>query len=417
MKRAQARLLVMLCTPVCAATLLAAPAHAATTINLGTAGAFAVLAGSAITNSGPSTIVGKIGISPLPAETGLALCPAVGGCVTLTGTRHSADDIAAQAKQDLTAAYDAAVGQPSDQTIAADLEGMTFLPGVYRSASSLGLTGEVTLDGRNDPDAVFLFQAGSTLTTAVASSINLINGANACNVFFQVGSSATLGAASTFHGTILAHTSITLGDGVTVYGRLLAGEQASQEGAVTLLRDTITVPDCAGGEDAVAPPVDVPPDPDVPPGAGVPPVVVADPGAGALPAVGSPVVVALPESGVPTAVVMQLPPVVVEQSSIVVVTLPPSNLAAPPAVTSRLTIPTPAVAEDAPTISPVTLTSLPVTGADTLAFPVGAVLLAMGIGTVVLTAGPRTGQPRRGRGTGRRHPGARGAPGMPLSLR
>jgi hypothetical protein len=107
------------------------------------------------------------------------------------------------------------------------------------------MTGTLILDGENNPDAVFIFQTASTLITAASGNISLIRGAQACNIFWKVGSAATLGAGSTFRGTIMAHDTITLGDAVTVDGRLLAGEQASGAGAVTLIHDTITAPTCA----------------------------------------------------------------------------------------------------------------------------------------------------------------------------
>jgi hypothetical protein len=225
----------------------AAPARAATTVDLGTAGAFAVLAGSGITNTKQTTITGDIGTHPLSSETGVAPCPSAADCVYLTGSNHPADATALQAKKDLTSAYDAAASQSPDAALAPDLGGLTFTSGVYRAASSLQLTTEVTLDAQNVGGAVFIFQIGSSLVTASASSVKLVNGASACNVFFQVGSAATLGTASTFRGTILAHDDISLGDAVTVDGRLLGGEQASGTGAVTLIHDTITAPSCTSG--------------------------------------------------------------------------------------------------------------------------------------------------------------------------
>ena len=225
----------------------AGPARAATTVDLGTAGAFAVLAGSGITNTGQSTITGDIGTSPTPAETGVDPCPTAANCVTLTGSNHPADATALQAKKDLTTAYDAAAGQSADAALAADLNGLTFTSGVYHAAGSLGLTGQVTLDAKNVEGAVFIFQVGSSFVTASASSVRLINGASACNVFFQVGSAATLGSTTAFKGTILAHDDISVGDGVTVDGRLLGGEQASGTGAVTLIHDTVTAPTCTSG--------------------------------------------------------------------------------------------------------------------------------------------------------------------------
>ena len=208
--------------------------QAATSVGLGTADSFAVLAGSGITNTGATTITGDIGTFPTTTiDEG-----ATG--ITLIGTNHGGDAVTQEAKDDLVTAYNDAAGQGPVTTISADLGGSTLVAGVYNSASSLGLTGTLTLDAEGDADAVFIFQAGSTLTTAVDSSIVLINGAQSCNVFWQVGSSATLGTDSTFRGSILALTSISLTTGATVDGRLLA-----RDGAVTLDTNTITRAVCA----------------------------------------------------------------------------------------------------------------------------------------------------------------------------
>jgi hypothetical protein len=145
------------------------------------------------------------------------------------GATHAGDAQAAQAKLDLLAAYNAAAALTPTAALAGDIGGQTFGPGVYHSASSLGITGTVTLDAHGDPNAVFTFQMGSTLITASASNVKLINGAQASNVFWQVGSSATLGTTTSFAGTIMALASITVTTGVTVDGRALA-----LNGAVTL---------------------------------------------------------------------------------------------------------------------------------------------------------------------------------------
>ncbi|HSM44767.1 MAG TPA: ice-binding family protein [Acidimicrobiia bacterium] len=198
-------------------------------VGLGTADDFAVLAGSAITNTGPTTITGDVGIHPDSAVTGF-------GSVTLNGDLHVADAVAEQAKVDLVTAYEDAENRTVTETIATELGGQTLTAGVYDStAGTFGITGQLTLDAQNDPNAVFIFQMATTLGTAAASSVNLINGADACNVFWQVGSSATLGATSSFVGNILALTSITIGNGATVEGRTLA-----RNGAVTLDTNTIT---------------------------------------------------------------------------------------------------------------------------------------------------------------------------------
>jgi hypothetical protein len=191
-------------------------------VGLGTAAAFAVLGGSTVTNTGPTVLTGNLGLSPGSSVTGFP--PG-----TVSGTTHVADAAALQAQTDLTTAYNDAAGRTGGTTISADLGGRTLTPGVYTSASSLGLTGTLTLDGQGDENAVFIFQAGSTLTAAPGSSVMLIGGAQACNVVWQVGSSATLNTGTTFKGNILALTSITLNTGTQVDGSTLA-----RNGAVTL---------------------------------------------------------------------------------------------------------------------------------------------------------------------------------------
>jgi hypothetical protein len=224
---------------------------AATGVPLGTAGDFAVLAGSGITNTGATTIGGDSGSSPTSSETGFGSCPAA-DCVSQTGTNHidpDPNDSATQsAKAALTNAYNVAAGQ-TPTTISTELAGQTLAAGVYNSASgTFGMSGTLTLDAGDDPNAVFIFQTAEgtgTLITGGTGNVSLIRSAQSCNVFWKVGTSATLGAGSTFRGTIMAHTSISLGASVTVDGRLLAGEQASGAGAVTLINDTIVKPVCA----------------------------------------------------------------------------------------------------------------------------------------------------------------------------
>jgi hypothetical protein len=206
-------------------------------VGLGTAADFAVLAGSAVTNTGPTTVNGNLGVSPEEAVTGFPP-----GIVS-NGTIHAADAVAAQAQNDLTTAYNDAAGRTGAATVAGDLGGQTLTAGVYNSASSLGLTGTLTLDGQGDENAVFIFQAGSTLTTASASHVSLIGGAVPCNVFWQVGSSATLGTDSVFTGNLLALTSITMTTGATIDGRMLA-----RNGAATMDTNTITRALCPAAE-------------------------------------------------------------------------------------------------------------------------------------------------------------------------
>jgi hypothetical protein len=196
-------------------------------VAMGSADGVAVMAAATITNTGATTITGDIALSPGTAITGLT-------AITLTGTVHAADAAAAAAQSDLTAAYNDAAGRTPDATSPGDIGGTTLTPGVYKSASSLGLTGTVTLDGQGNPNAVFIFQIGSTLITASSSHVTLTGGTKASNVFWQVGSSATLGTYSVFSGTIMALASITLTTGVSIDGRALA-----RTAAVTM--DTNTV--------------------------------------------------------------------------------------------------------------------------------------------------------------------------------
>jgi hypothetical protein len=177
------------------------------------------------------TINADVGVSPGSTTTGFPPC-------TITGATHLADATAATAQGDLTTAYDALVAMACGTTISADLGGTTLAPGVYCSASSVGVTGTVTLDGQGNTNAVFVIQAGSTLTTGSTANIALINSAQAKNVWWQVGSSATLGTGTTFRGNILALTSISLVNNATMLGRALA-----RTGAVSLgTNNTITLP-------------------------------------------------------------------------------------------------------------------------------------------------------------------------------
>jgi cell division septation protein DedD len=217
-----------------------AGAQAATSVGLGTVGSFAVIAGAGITNTGPTTTTGDIGTFPTTSITGLA-------SMTVNGTNQAGDAVTQSAKNDLVTAYDSAAGQGPTVPISGELGGMTLVSGVYNSASSLGLTGTLTLDAAGNPNSVFVFQAGSSLTTASGSQVALINGAQACNVFWQVGSSATLGTGSAFRGTVMALTSITLTTGATVDGRVLA-----RNGAVTLDTNTITRSTCSTSTPATA---------------------------------------------------------------------------------------------------------------------------------------------------------------------
>ncbi|GAA5186345.1 hypothetical protein GCM10023322_32410 [Rugosimonospora acidiphila] len=210
-------------------------------VPLGVAETYGVLGGQAVTDVpppvGPSVINGDLGVWPGTSLTG---APVVSGATNVGNTA------AMQAQADLTTAYDFAAAEPSTSTVSADLGGQTLVAGVYTSPATMALTGTVTLDGQNDPNSVFIFQAGSDLITAVDSRVSLTRGAQACNVFWQVTSSATLNTRTVFAGSILALQSATLGEGATVVGRVLA-----RNGAVTLIHNTITRPFCAA---SIAPP-------------------------------------------------------------------------------------------------------------------------------------------------------------------
>lgn len=208
-------------------------------VNLGSTESYAVLAYSTITNTGSTVISGSAG-GNIGVSTGTSVTGFPPGTVS-DGTIHLNDADAIKAQTDLVTAYNDAAGRTvtSDLT-GKDLGGLTLTSGVYHFSSSAQLTGTVTLDAQGDPDAAFIFQIGSTLTTASSSSVSLINGARYCRVFWQVGTSATLGTSTSFIGHIFAMESITATTGATVQGQLLA-----RTGAVTLDNNTITNGVCA----------------------------------------------------------------------------------------------------------------------------------------------------------------------------
>jgi Ice-binding-like len=209
--------------PVSASTGMATAA-----LSLGAAANFAVLAASTVTNTGNTTINGDVGLSPGTATTGFP--PG-----RVNGTIYAADSVASQAQLAVTAAYNAISNRKTTAVIPVELGGTTLTPGVYASAAgTFGITGTLTLNAEGNKNAIFIFKAASTLITASSSEVTLINGARAGNVYWQVGSSATLGTYSILQGNVLALASVTVTTGATVYGRALA-----RTAAVTLDTDTI----------------------------------------------------------------------------------------------------------------------------------------------------------------------------------
>ena len=213
-------------------------AQAILSVDLGSASSFAVLAGSTITDAGGSTIVsGNVGLYS-GTSIGLTAGQVLGGTIYAAGTGF--DLLLIGAKNDLVTAYNTAAAQLPVSTVGTELGASSLGPGVYDSAAgTFGITGALTLNAGGDPNAVFIFKMASTLITASGSLVDLIGGAQACNVFWQVGSSATLGTDSSFVGNILALTSITVNSGATVDGRVLA-----RNGAVSLDNSSITEENC-----------------------------------------------------------------------------------------------------------------------------------------------------------------------------
>ncbi len=201
---------------------------------LGTAEEFAVLGGSAVTNTGATVVQRNLGVSPGSSVTGFPPGTVTGGSI------HVTDAVASQAQSDVTSAYNALAGQACDVDLTGqDLGGKTLLPGTYCFSSSAQLTGDLTLDALGNSGSLFVFQIGSTLTTASGSSVLMVGG-SACNVYWQIGSSATLGTTTRFQGSILALTSITLNNGTRIIGRALA-----RNGAVTMDNNTVSASGCA----------------------------------------------------------------------------------------------------------------------------------------------------------------------------
>lgn len=200
------------------------------TVAMGGAANLAILAGSAISSTGATKITGDMGLSPGSSIGGFP--PGI-----LVGTQHINDATANQAKLDLTAAYNDAAGRTATDivTIAGNIGGLTLTPGLYKSTSSLAVSsGDVTFDAKGNPNAVFIIQIASTLTTTSGRKVILSGGALASNIFWQVGTSATFGTTSVFKGTVMAMQSITFNTGATLDGRALA-----RTGAIVMAGNTI----------------------------------------------------------------------------------------------------------------------------------------------------------------------------------
>lgn len=227
---------------ICLAVLVISPlgayASATNSIFLGTADPFAVLGASTVTNTGDTVLFGNLGLYPGTSITGFP--PGI-----VNGTIHDTDGVAMQAQADALTAYNFAAGQAVTKDLTGtELGGLTLTPGVYFFSSSADLTGTLTLDAQGDPNAVFIFQIGSTLTTGSSdgSSVVFIDNGQGGSVTWQVGSSAVIGASTAFAGTIIADTSITLDTNATID----CGRAIALNGAVTMDTNTVSIA-AAGG--------------------------------------------------------------------------------------------------------------------------------------------------------------------------
>ena len=221
---------------ICAAILLAVSGTTASASSptLGSANNFAVLASSTVTSTGATVINGDVGLSPGTSITGFPP-----GIVAPPSTEYAADTVSQVAETDASSAYNELTAEPATENLTGqNLGGLTLMPGVYSFNSSGQLTGKLTLDGNGDPNTDFVFQFGSTLTTASSSSVVLEDSANAENVFWAVGSSATLGTDTAFTGNVIANTSVTMDTGSS----LLDGRAIALNGAVTLDDNAISIP-------------------------------------------------------------------------------------------------------------------------------------------------------------------------------
>ena len=289
-----------------ALTFSASVALAADQPTMGTAANYAVMGATAITNTGPTVVNGNLAISPGGSSSVTGFPPGV-----VTGEMDMANADAVLAHTDLVGAYNDAAGETTTVNLTGtDLGGLTLTPGTYTFDSSAQLTGTLTLDGQGSTNATFIFQIGSTLTTASAAAVELVNGAGSCAVFWQVGSSATLGTTTDFQGTIMAMTSITMNTGATigVGGVGLGGRALAMNGALTLDTNIITPPPagCAFASGPIATPTPTTPTPTTPtpttPGATTPGATTptsASPAPGSSPGGTPTTLTAVPSFGVP----------------------------------------------------------------------------------------------------------------------
>jgi len=231
-------------------------------VGLGAVASYSVLGGETVTNTGLTVLDGDLGTTPGSAITGFP--PGIVGGTTRV------EAAAADAKASLLVAYDDARSRATTASVAGDLVGQTLVGGVYTASGPLAVSGTLTLDAQGDPNAVFIFQAASTLITASSSRIALLDGASSCNVYWQVAESATLGTNSRFTGTIMALQSISVTTGTRVDGRALA-----RNGQVSLQSNVFQSTTCV-----TAPIIDTPTDTATPPGTGTPSETATPPGTG-----------------------------------------------------------------------------------------------------------------------------------------